>query len=183
MPSIEEYKNNWSLFLDRDGVINKRIFGGYVKSPNEFEFLPGSLDAIVHLSKIFNHLFIVSNQQGIGKGLMNETDIAEIHDFMLTEIHRNGGKISAIYYCADLASKIPNCRKPGLSMAYRAKKDFPEIEFSKSIMVGDTMSDMEFGMNAGMKCYLVHDNPVSSNPKSDYKIISSLTHFSKLKTF
>lgn len=183
MPTKEEYKNQWSLFLDRDGVINKRIIGGYVKSPNEFEFLPGSLEAIVNLSKRFKHLFIVTNQQGIGKGLMTKFDLGIIHALMLSDIKKAGGTLSAIYFCPDLATSKPNCRKPGISMALQAKIDFPEIDFSKSIMLGDTMSDMEFGKNAGMQCFLITDKAENLNTPSYYKICSSLLQFSKIKSF
>ncbi len=86
----------WSLFLDRDGVINKRLVGDYVKKTEEFVFLDGVLEAIATLSTKFNRIFIVTNQQGIGKGLMTEKDLKQVHDSMEKEIVEHAGKIDRI---------------------------------------------------------------------------------------
>lgn len=148
----------WTLFLDRDGVINKRPVGDYVKSPEGFDFLPGVLDALRTLSEKFGRIVIVTNQQGIGKNLMTEGDLEAVHQKMMAEIDKTGGRIDKIYYCPDLAKSPENCRKPGLTMANRAKADFPEIDFRKSVMAGDTKSDLEFGRNAGMIPVLINTN-------------------------
>jgi len=165
-------KNRQSLFLDRDGVINKRIMGGYITRADDFEFLPGVLEAIRLLSEHFAHVFIVTNQQGIGKGLMTEEKLEEIHQAMQSQIEYAGGRIDKIYFCPDLASKEPNCRKPGIQMALQAKQDFPDINFTQSIMVGDTLSDMEFGENAGMQCVLISDSK-----EAKYATFTSLLNF------
>jgi len=144
-----------SLFIDRDGVINKRIFNGYVRSPDEFEFLPGVLESFVRFRQLFNKIIIVTNQQGVGKGMMTERQLQEIHRLMVAQIEKAGGKVDAIYYCTDLAEKQDNCRKPNTIMADKAKADFPDIDFRKSIMVGDSESDMLFGNHAGMKTVFI----------------------------
>ena len=72
-------EENWTLFLDRDGVINRRLPGAYVQHWDQFEFLPGVLPALSILANYFAHLIIVTNQQGIGKGLMTESDLQKIH--------------------------------------------------------------------------------------------------------
>lgn len=149
---------NWTLFLDRDGVINKRPVGDYVKSPESFQFLPGVPEALKMLTAKFGKIVVVTNQQGIGKNLMTEEDLQAIHQKMLDEVERAGAKIDKIYHCPDLAKRPENCRKPGLAMANRAKVDFPEIDFSKSVMAGDTKSDLEFGRNAGMVSILINTN-------------------------
>ncbi|MCP4552377.1 MAG: HAD family hydrolase [Bacteroidetes bacterium] len=146
---------NWSLFLDRDGVINHRIVDDYVKTLTEFKFIQGVPSAIAGLNKVFGRVFIVTNQQGIGKGLMTETDLKVVHEFMIKEITKVGGAIDQIYFCPELAESNHPDRKPQIGMAIRAKQDFPEIDFAKSIMVGDSISDMEFGINAGMINVLV----------------------------
>ena len=87
----------WTLFLDRDGVINKRIFGGYITTPSDFEFLPNAETAIAGFSKYFNRIIVVTNQQGIGKGLMTERNLFEIHSYMCDQIHLVGGKIDKCY--------------------------------------------------------------------------------------
>lgn len=173
-------KNHWSLFLDRDGVINKRILGGYVKNTTEFEFLPDSLEALQKLATIFKNIFIVTNQQGMGKGLMTISDLNIVHQYMLGQIRENGGRIDRIFSCPDLASKSPNCRKPGLAMAQMAKKEFPSLNFKKSYMVGDSESDMEFGRNAEMKCVFIRSNTedeIKSSP--NIQSYSSLLEFAK----
>jgi len=173
-----ELKNEWSLFLDRDGVINKRILGGYVQKPDAFEFLPGSLEAIKQLSSIFKYIFIVTNQQGIGKGLMSLEDLRVVHRQMLGEIKANGGRIDRIFFCPDLAEKSPNCRKPGLAMAQMAKKEFPTIDFKKSYMVGDSKSDIEFGQNAEMQCaFIVSKDMEKSTIPFNVPVFPSLLDF------
>ncbi len=157
---------DWTLFLDRDGVINRRLVDDYVKTLDEFEFLPGVLDAISVFSKKFKQIFIVTNQQGVGKGLMTKEDVDLIHSQMLSEISTNGGSINQIYVCPDLASANSPNRKPEIGMALQAQKDFPGVDFSKSIMVGDSKSDMQFGRKAGMICVFIETeqkNPFGSD--------------------
>jgi len=154
----------WTLFLDRDGVINRRPLNDYVKTPESFEFLPGVLHALKILSKIVGRIIVVTNQQGVGKNLMTVKDLEVIHQKMVLDIERAGGRIDKIYHCTDLAKSQNNCRKPGTKMAQQAKTDFPEIDFKKSIMAGDTKTDMEFGRNTGMKTILINTNNSKLEP-------------------
>jgi len=155
----DDYHSYSALFIDRDGVINRRIVDGYVKSPNDFEFLPGVIDGLKILSKKFPRIFIITNQQGIGKGLMDEDDLESVHNYMLEELEDADIKIDKIYFCSSLAEKNDPRRKPEIRMALEAKNDFPEIEFSSSVMIGDTTSDMIFGKKVGMYTILtVPDN-------------------------
>lgn len=143
--------SSWTLFLDRDGVINNRIIGGYVTSVDEFYFLEGVTDAIAIFSTIFSKIFIVTNQQGIGKNIMNESNLLDIHRYMLDEIEKKGGKITKCYFAPGLKNEVNSIRKPNPGMGLIAKKEFPEIDFNKSIMIGDTDSDIKFGKNLAMK--------------------------------
>lgn len=161
----DDYHSYETLFLDRDGVINRRIVDDYVTSVEKFEFLPAVLDALKIFAKNFKNIIVVTNQQGIGKGLMDDSDVQEIHDFMVESIEEAGGRIDGIYYCGSLKEEEDERRKPGIGMALDAKRDFPDIDFSKSIMIGDTMSDMKFGKNAGM--YTVLTVPDNYNDESD----------------
>ena len=170
-----EIDRTWTLFLDRDGVINKRKIGGYIETVEEFEFLPGAVTAIKKFSKIFGRIIIVTNQQGIGKGIFSAQDLQKIHKNMVLEIIRNGGKIDHIYFCPKLANHNPKCRKPNTGMGICAKIDFPEIYFSKSIMVGDSASDIEFGKRLGMKCIKITSSPAKIN---DDFTFTSLIEFS-----
>ncbi|MFZ2898039.1 MAG: HAD family hydrolase [Saprospiraceae bacterium] len=141
---------DWTLFLDRDGVINRRIPGGYVCEWEEFDFLHGVLDALALLNSRFQRIFVVTNQAGIGKGLMTESDLAHIHAHMYESVRESGGRLDAIYHSSALPQSGDLFRKPEPGMALKAKTDFPEVEFARSIMVGDTASDMQFGRRLGM---------------------------------
>ena len=143
------------LFIDRDGVINKRIYGGYITCIADFDLLDDFLNSIKTFSNHFKRIFVVTNQQGVGKGLMSLDDLSKIHEFLLREVEKYGGKIDAVYFCPDLKDAQNNCRKPGLMMAEQAKADFPEVDFSESIMIGDTKSDLEFAKNANMMSVLL----------------------------
>lgn len=168
---------SWTLFLDRDGVINVRLVDDYVKNINEFEFLPGVLEAFKIFSEKFGKIIIVTNQQGVGKGLMTMDYVAKVHEFMLKEIENQKGRVDAIYVCPQLKSDPDNFRKPSPRMAYMAQHDFPEIDFDKSIMIGDSNSDIEFGKNAGMFTILIGDEPVKCKPDSKFE---SLLKFAKI---
>ena len=143
--------STWTLFLDRDGVINKRNFEGYITEVASFEFLPNVPQAIARLSQIFHRVIVVTNQQGIGKGLMTERNLFEIHAYMCDSIYELGGKIDKCYFAPNLKGAEDDMRKPGPAMAELAKMEFPEIDFSRCVMVGDTDSDILFGKNLGMK--------------------------------
>jgi histidinol-phosphate phosphatase family protein len=167
MIDLEKYVG-WSLFLDRDGVINQRIPGEYVKRIGEFVFVPGALQAISEFAGIFKYVFVVTNQQGIGKGIMDELDLGIIHEYMLHEIQKAGGRIDKVYFCPGLAKDIPLCRKPQIGMALQAKNDFPDIDFTRSLMIGDSVSDIHFGQNAGMEAFYIQhaDHPPIGLPQN-----------------
>lgn len=169
--------NDWTLFLDRDGVINVRIIDGYVTKIEEFEFLPGVIEAFKIFRNKFNRIIVVTNQQGVGKGLMTEDDVKEVHDFMIDEVENHDGKIDKVYFCPQLKSVPDNYRKPSPKMAYMAKEDFPEIDLSKSIMIGDMNSDVEFGKNAGMMTVFIGDNELKLIPDGRF---NSLYDFAKV---
>ena len=166
---------DYTLFLDRDGVINKRLMGDYVQSWEEFEFIPGSLEAIAKASSMFETIVVVTNQQGIAKKLMTEQDLADIHGQMVEEVTKAGGRIDHVYHCPELASEDPHCRKPNLGMANQAKAMFPKIDFEKSIMVGDSISDMQFGERLSMKCCFIGENDQYDSYESLIHVIESIT--------
>lgn len=151
---------SWTLFLDRDGVINRRIVGGYVKKWDEMGFLPGVPEALATFSKLFEIVVVVSNQQGVGKGLMTADDVNDIHRRMSAEIKANGGRIDAFYFSPHLASEQSFMRKPNIGMALKARKQFRSISFKRSLMAGDSISDMIFGKRTGMTTVLIAPDPV-----------------------
>ena len=139
------------LFLDRDGILNKHLPGDYVRNWSMWEWLPGILEAMPVLAKRFKRIFIVTNQQGVGKGLMTEADLEDVHRHMLADIEAAGGRIDRVYVCTALESeKSPN-RKPEIGMALQAQRDFPEVDFHRSVMVGDSKSDELFAQRSRMR--------------------------------
>ena len=171
---LKQINNTWTLFLDRDGVINKQIIGGYVSTPEECEFLPGVLDSLVFFSSIFKRIIVITNQQGVGIGIMTEADLTIVHNHMIEVINKVGSNLDAIYYCTDRAETLDNCRKPSPFMAQKAIFDFPDIDLAKSIMVGDSLCDIEFGNNTGMKTLFTGSDYVDNQAASmaDFKVKS-----------
>lgn len=141
---------NWTLFLDRDGVINERIVGSYVRDWSEFVFLDAVLEAMPILARKFNRIVVVTNQQGIAKGIMSEEALNKVHNKMLEVIAEHGGKIDKVYYSPKHERENPPCRKPNTGMGWQAQADFPSIDFKQSIMVGDSVTDIEFGHKLNM---------------------------------
>tara|TARA_B100000780_G_scaffold172303_1_gene120642 strand:- start:119 stop:622 length:504 start_codon:yes stop_codon:yes gene_type:complete len=139
-----------TLFLDRDGVINVKLDGQYVKNPEDFEFMIGAKAAISKLSKIFNRILIVTNQQGIEKGIMSDNDLCVLHEYMLFELKKNGGVVDKIYYCPHLAAENCNCRKPNPGMIQQALIDFPDIKVEDSYLIGDSDTDIIAGSKMGL---------------------------------
>ncbi|MDD2594197.1 MAG: HAD-IIIA family hydrolase [Bacteroidales bacterium] len=143
------YKPFDTLFLDRDGVINVLREGDYVKNVGEFQFIDGAVEALKMLSGLFSKIIIITNQRGVGKGLMTLRDLEDVHNYMIGEITKAGGRIDRVYVCTDLDEESPN-RKPNIGMALQARKDYPDIDLDKSIFAGDSDSDMQFAQNAGI---------------------------------
>lgn len=142
------------LFLDRDGVINVERSNDYVKKRTEFVFEENVLKAFELLNNQFGGIYIVTNQRGVGRNIMTIEDLEDVHQYMLNNIQAVGCNIDNIYYCTDLKSNSIN-RKPNIGLAFQAKRDFPQIDFSLSIMVGNSKSDIEFGKKLGMYTVLV----------------------------
>lgn len=143
-----------TLLLDRDGVINRLRPNDYVKCWEEFEFLPGIFDALKKWNAHFKHIFVVTNQRGVGKDVMTEKALVEIHQRMVEEIELRGGRIDKIYYCTALTEE-DNRRKPGNGMFLDILKDYPNVNPNTCLMIGDSESDMEFAKNCGIKGMIV----------------------------
>ncbi|MFK7920511.1 MAG: D-glycero-alpha-D-manno-heptose-1,7-bisphosphate 7-phosphatase [Bacteroidia bacterium] len=173
--SLKDIDRSWTLFIDRDGVINQKRDNDYVKRWEEFIFIAGSLAALNHFRQLFGRMLIVTNQRGIDRGLMTEEDLSIIHQKMLAEIANQGAQIDQVYYCPHHPENDHRAwRKPQIGMALQAKKDFPEIDFQRSIMIGDAWSDMEFGRNAGMHTIWIssQEMPVANAPLVDLQLPS-----------
>lgn len=177
---LTKIDSHWTLFLDRDGVINYEKKGDYIRNWSEYQFYDGVKEAIKIFSEKFGRIIIVSNQRGVEKGLMTENDLTDIHQKMKAEIDQAGGRIDKIYYCTSINNKNM-CRKPNPGMAFKAAADFPEIDLSKSVIVGNKPGDMLFGRNAGMRTvYLKTTHPDQPLPHPDIDLsFENLPEFAK----
>ena len=145
-----------AIFLDRDGVINKKMpAGDYVKRWGEFEFLPGAIEAIRTLAQKNFEIFIVTNQRGIARGLMTHEDLCGIHAQMLRTFHEKGISIRQIYYCPHDENEC-KCRKPAPGMLLKAANDH-NLNLRGAILIGDSISDMQAAQRAGCTGILVNE--------------------------
>lgn len=147
-----------TLFLDRDGVINKKLEGRYVRDFSEFRFMQGALKSISQLSSVFHRIIIITNQQGISKRIMSVSDLNNLHIQMLERIEESGGLIDKIYYCPHLEEIDCMCRKPKPGMIEQAIIDFPDIIIENSYLIGDSDSDIEAGKVMNLKTVKVNDD-------------------------
>ena len=170
----------WTLFVDRDGVVNHEKKEDYILNWQEFRFYDGVKDALRQAGDIFGKIYLVSNQRGVGRKLMSEEDLADIHRQMQEEIGAAGGRIDHIYYCTATDNKHPD-RKPNPGMAFRAQKDFPGTRLDKAVMIGNKPGDMRFGRNAGMyTVFVATTNPDTPFPHPDIDLrFDSLADFAK----
>jgi histidinol-phosphate phosphatase family protein len=175
---------NFTLFIDRDGVVNKEKKEDYILHWNEFVFYEGVLEAFKIFNNCFGKIIMVTNQRGVGKGKMSLEDLENIHSNMLQTIKDAAGRVDKIYFCTDINNDSIN-RKPNAGMAFKAKYEFEDIDFSKAFMVGNKLSDMGFGRNAGIKTvYLDTTNPEveQNHPLIDYRY-NNLIDFAKSLQF
>ncbi|RFM25613.1 D-glycero-alpha-D-manno-heptose-1,7-bisphosphate 7-phosphatase [Deminuibacter soli] len=167
MLDLNNINSSWTLFLDRDGVFNYEKEEDYILNTGEFRLYENVLDHIDVLARRFGTIVMVTNQKGIGKGLMTVADLDSIHQVLLSAVQAKGGRIDRIYFAPDTDNSAIN-RKPQPGMAWQAKADFPHIDFTKSIMVGNKPSDMRFGRNAGMyTVFVATTHPETPFPHPD----------------
>lgn len=148
------------VFLDRDGVINRNFPGDYVKNKEEFEFLPGSLDGLKRLYEAGWQVVVISNQAGVGKGLMSKEALDEIDRRMFSEVEAAGGRINATYYCLHRHEESCGCRKPAPGLIIRASEDIG-VDPRETIFVGDADRDVQAGRAAGCRTVVVLSGSVS----------------------
>jgi len=141
------------IVLDRDGVINHDS-EDYIKTPEEWRPLDGSLDAIAALTAGGYRVVVVSNQSGIGRGLFSEAVLDEIHRKMTSAVEAAGGAIAGIYYCPHTPDEGCNCRKPRPGLLERIKDDF-DVSLSGIPFVGDKVADMALARRVGARPMLV----------------------------
>lgn len=170
---------NKALFLDRDGVINKEK--NYLYKIEDFEFIDGVFETCKYFQDKGYLIIIITNQAGIARGKYTEDDYQILTDWMIKEFEKKDIKISKVYHCPhhpDFSGEC-ECRKPNPGMILQAQKDF-DIDLSQSILVGDKNSDIESGINAGIKMnYLVETGHKIEKNSFEVKILSNLSNMKK----
>lgn len=141
---------NKALFLDRDGVINRNF--GHVHKINKFVFRKGIFELLDFFKKKQYLIIIITNQAGIAKGLYSLDDFKLLNEWMLEKFIQQGIKIDKVYFCPHQDNDMCDCRKPKPGMILNAIKDF-NVDSTKSLFIGDKMTDEEASINAGLKSF------------------------------
>lgn len=142
-----------AVFLDRDGVINVNR-RDHVKSWEEFQFLPGSLNSVSILTRTGLPIFVITNQAIINRRIVSRAAVDEIHQRMCQEVARHGGQIQGVIYCPHKPEELCDCRKPRTGLLHRTAQDFG-LDLEQSYVVGDALSDIAAGLSAGCQSVLV----------------------------
>jgi D-glycero-D-manno-heptose 1,7-bisphosphate phosphatase len=150
-----------AIFFDRDGVVNERILGGYIRSWDEFRFLPEVGETLKEIKDRGYIAIIITNQRGVGLGLMTESDLHDIHKRMQEELlDRSGVEFDDIIFCTDANDESAR-RKPSPAMLLEAQAKY-DLDMQKCWMIGDTASDIEAGARAGTKtAFLMNDHDIA----------------------
>ena len=163
LPSAEcqslGFSNVKFVFLDRDGVINRKAPDGkYVASWRDIEMLPGAERAVALLNQSSRKVIVVTNQRGIALGRLSELTLESIHRNLQRHLGSFGAHIDAIYFCPHDLGQC-DCRKPAPGLFEFAFRDYPEAHPDNSVMIGDSNSDILAGASLGMKTILITENP------------------------
>lgn len=166
-----------AIFFDRDGVVNERIPGGYVRNWKEFHFRAGVGDTVREARERGYLCIIISNQRGVGLGIISEQDLEEIHTKMQYELElKFGAEFDEIIVCTDATDDSPR-RKPSPAMLLEAKEMY-NIDMPNSWMIGDTASDIEAGNRAGVKtAFLLNEH--ENTPADVTEVIASVEEILK----
>jgi len=136
------------IFLDRDGVINQDS-DKFVKNIDEFNLIPGSVDAIANLSQAGFKVVVCTNQSGLGRGLFTMEDLNEMHEWLHQSVEQAGGTIDVIMFCPHTPEDNCACRKPKPGMILDICERFNLEDLSSVIMIGDSIRDLQAIANVG----------------------------------
>ena len=169
---------DYTLFIDRDGVINQPIVNDYAKKPEDFIFTDSAVATLGQLKTIFGKVILITNQQGIHKEVMTEEDLENVHLKMYRSMQEEiGDYFDAAFFAPYLNSKAHPWRKPGKGMIIKAMEYFPDIDASRCIVVGDSPGDMQLADNIGAIKVRI-SNPQFQFDNQDWEF-SSLRQFAE----
>lgn len=157
--SSPAFANIQYVFLDRDGVINRKLpEGEYVSAWQHFHLLPGAEEAIAALNRSGRVVIVITNQRGVALGRYTESDVRAVHDELQSYLNRSGAHVDAFYFCPHDKNEC-NCRKPKTGLFEQASHDFPEASGKNSIVIGDSLSDIEAARNFGAPSIFIEGDP------------------------
>jgi D-glycero-D-manno-heptose 1,7-bisphosphate phosphatase len=136
-----------TIFLDRDGVINKEV--NYLYKIDNFQFIEGAFEACLYFQNLNYEIIIVSNQSGISRGIFSEKDFNKLNNWMLNQFHKKNISILDVFFCPHTTESKCSCRKPKPGMLIEAKLKY-NINMEKSWMIGDSERDIEAAVSAGI---------------------------------
>ncbi len=155
------------VFLDRDGVINRKpAEGDYVANWEQFVFLPGAIQAIAQLNRSGRIVIVVTNQRGIALGRYSALQVDAMHAQFRAELAEHGAHVDAIYFCPHDKDEC-DCRKPKTGLFEQAFRDFPESNSANSVLIGDSISDIEAGLRLQMRAYFVRGDETTRKPGAE----------------
>jgi D-glycero-D-manno-heptose 1,7-bisphosphate phosphatase len=147
------------IFLDRDGVLNRKLpEGAYVGEWAQFEWLPGAVEAVARMKRAGLTVIVVSNQRGIALGRITVTQLEDVHETMQNHLARKAARLDGIYYCPHDYGEC-HCRKPGTGLFEQAFQSFPQANAGNSVVIGDSLSDIQAGLRLGMKTIFIQGEP------------------------
>jgi D-glycero-D-manno-heptose 1,7-bisphosphate phosphatase len=153
-----------TVFLDRDGVLNEKLpEGRYVASLSDFHLLPGVPAAVGRINRAGLRVVVVSNQRGIALGLYTAADVEALQAALRQILKVNGAHLDGFYFCPHDKDQCA-CRKPLPGMFEQAQRDFPEIAADTSVMIGDSLSDIQFGQRLGMLTVFIEGESAHRKP-------------------
>ncbi len=161
------------VILDRDGVIN-RDSPEYIKSPEEWHAIPGSLNAIVRLNKANIKVAVATNQSGVARGFYDLDMLDNIHTKMITELKKAGGFFDTIFFCPHHPDEHCECRKPKPGLLLQISKHL-HINLSEAVMIGDAKRDIEAAITAGAKGIFISDTHKNPFPNTHIPVFSDLS--------
>ncbi len=155
------------IFLDRDGVLNRKLPEGvFVSTWEQFEWLPGAIEAVARMTRAGWTVLVVSNQRGIALGLVTVAQLEHIHKKMQAEMEQQGARLDGIFYCPHDRGQC-RCRKPGIGLFEQAQQQFPQATAQNSIVIGDSLSDIQAGKRLGMRTIFIRGDAATQKEGSE----------------
>ena len=167
LPTTGTFPGIKYVFLDRDGVTNRKLpEGQFVRCWRDFEFLPGAESAIAALNRSGRHIIVISNQRGIALGLYTCADVETLHMKLQERMAEHDAHIDAFYYCPHDRNQC-DCRKPKTGLFEQAFRDFPEASALNSIVIGDSITDIQAARTLGLLAIFIQGDPKTQKPGAE----------------